>query len=145
VPPVQSLMKPRVFLGLILVPLLSACSYTMNQNPFMGSVVQSQPLGDGKVVNVGYQLPDASAGCQLMDETSRNWAMAQTTGQFKPGGGRQVLQDDAVAAVKQRPQDDINFIALTIPNEAGVGILNVTAGANAKTSYFHCASPPQPH
>ena len=137
--------QARLAAAALLVPLLSACSYNMNQNPFMAGVVQSAPLGDGKVLAVGYKLPDDAAGCQLVNETSRNWAMAQTVGQLKFGGGRQVLQDEAIESVKQRPQDGVNYVALTIPNEAGVGIINVTAGASAKTSYFHCASPPQPH
>jgi hypothetical protein len=116
----------------------------MNQNPMMESVVQSVPLGDGKMLNVGYKLPDATANCQLVNETSRNWSMAQTVGQMKMGGGRQVLQDDAVASVKQRPEAGINYVALTIPNEAGLGIVNVTAMRDAKTSYFSCVTPPQP-
>ena len=137
--------QARLAAAALLVPLLSACSYNMNQNPFMAGVVQSAPLGDGKVLAVGYKLPDDAAGCQLVNETSRNWAMAQTVGQLKFGGGRQVLQDEAIESVKQRPQDGVNYVALTIPNEAGVGIINVTVAAEAKTSYFRCASPPQPH
>ena len=117
----------------------------MNQNPMMEGVVQSAPLGDGKVLNVGYKLPDAAAQCQLVNETSRNWAMAGVTGQFKIGGGREVLQDEAVASVKQRPQDGVNYVALIIPNSAGLGAIDITAGREAKTSYFHCVAPPQPH
>ncbi len=138
------LINKRAFFAAPLAILLSACSYTMNQNAPIANVVQTAPLGDGKVVMVGYKSPDDAAGCQLVNETSRNWAMAQTVGQFKMGGGRQVLQDEAVASVKQRPQDAINYVALDIPNQAGLGIVNVTAGAEAKTSYFHCATPPQP-
>ncbi len=130
---------------LLLAPLVSACSYTMNQNPFMEGVVQSAPLGDGKTLAVGYKMPDAAAECQLVNETSRNWAMAGVAGQLKMGGGREVLQDEAVASVKQRPQDGVNYVVLTIPNSAGLGIVNVTAMRDAKTSYFRCASPPQPH
>jgi hypothetical protein len=117
----------------------------MNQNSYMESVVQSVPLGNGKVLNVGYKSPDAVAECQLTNESSRNWSLAQTVGQFKAGGGRQVLQEEAVESVKQRPQDGINYVALTIPDEAAVGIINVTAAQDAKTSYFRCANPPQPH
>jgi hypothetical protein len=137
--------QARLFAAVLLMPLLSACSYTMNQNPFMESVVQSAPLGNGNVLNVGYKLPDDAAQCQLVNETSRNWAMAGAEGQLKMGGGRQVLQDEAVDSVKQRPQDGINYVALTIPNGAGLGIVNVTAMRDAKTSYFHCTNPPQPH
>jgi hypothetical protein len=128
----------------LLTPFFSGCSYTMNQNPFMEGVVQSAPLGGGKTLNVGYKLPDAAAECQLVNETSRNWAMAGVAGQLKMGGGREVLQDEAVESVKQRPQDGINYVALTIPNGAGLGIVNVTAMRDAKTSYFRCSSPPQP-
>jgi hypothetical protein len=117
----------------------------MNQNPFMEGVVQSAPLGDGKTLAVGYKLPEAAAECQLVNETSRNWAMAGVEGQLKMGGGRQVLEEEAVASVKQRPQDGVNYVVLTIPNSVGVSIVNVTAGREAKTSYFRCASPPQPH
>jgi hypothetical protein len=129
---------------LLMSPLFSACSYTMNQNPFMEGVVQSAPLGAGKTLAVGYKLPEAAAGCELVNETSRNWAMAGAAGDLKMGGGRQVLRDEAVESVKQRPQDGINYVALTIPNAAGLGIVNVTAMRDAKTSYFRCASPPQP-
>jgi hypothetical protein len=135
----------RALSAIPLAILLSGCSYTMNQNAPIANVVQSAPLGDGKVLMVGYKSPDATAECQLVNETSRNWAMAQTVGQFKMGGGRQVLQDEAIASVKQRPQDSINYVVLTIPDQAGLGIINVTAGAAATTSYFHCATPPQPH
>jgi hypothetical protein len=117
----------------------------MNQNSLMESVVQSAPLDNGKTLNVGYKQPDAAAACQLVNESSRNWSLAQTVGQFKLGGGRQVLQEEAVESVKQRPQDGINYVALTIPDEATVGIVNVTAGQDAKTDYFRCANPPQPH
>ena len=138
-------IQARLFAVLLIAPLFSACSYTMNQNPFMEGVVQSAPLGDGKALAVGYKLPDDAAGCQLVNETSRNWAMAGVAGQLKFGGGRQVLQDEAVESVKQRPRDGVNYVVLTIPNAAGLGIVNVTAMRDAKTSYFRCASPPQPH
>jgi hypothetical protein len=144
VPNIIKITPARLIAAALLMPLLSACSYNMNQNAFMDRVVQSAPLGDGKVLAVGYKLPDDAAGCQLVNETSRNWAMAQTVGQLKFGGGRQVLQDEAIESVKQRPQDGVNYVALIIPNEAGVGIINVTAGAAAKTNYFRCATPPQP-
>jgi hypothetical protein len=137
-------VQVRLFIVLLLAPVVSACSFTMNQNPFMDGVVQSAPLGDGKTLAVGYKLPEAAAECQLVSETSRNWAMAGVAGQLKMGGGRQVLQDEAVESVKQRPQDGVNYVALTIPNEAGLGIVNVTAMRDAKTSYFRCANPPQP-
>ena len=135
----------RILVMLLMAPLFSACSYTMNQNPFMAGVVQSLPLGDGNVLGVGYKLPDDAAGCRLVNESSQNCAVAQTVGQFKAGGGRQVLQENAVASVKQRPQDGVNYVALTIPNEADLGIVNVTAMRDAKISYFHCANPPQSH
>jgi hypothetical protein len=138
-------VKARVFVISLLLPILSACSYTMNQNAFMDKVVQSAPLGDGKVLAVGYKAPDAGAECQLVNESSRNWAVAQTVGELKAGGGRQVLQEEAVESVKGRPQDGINYVALTIPNVAALGIVDVTAMQNAKTSYFRCANPPQPH
>lgn len=134
----------RVCAVLVLAPLFSACSYTKNQNPIMAKVVLAAPLGNGKALNVGYKLPDPAAGCQLIDESSRNWAKAQTIGQLKAGGGRQILQDEAVASVKQRPDAGINYVVLTIPNEAGLGAINLSAGADARTSYFRCASPPQP-
>ncbi len=137
--------KTRLLAACLLMPLVSGCSYTMNQNSMMESVVQSVPLGDGKMLNVGYKMPDATANCQLVNETSRNWSMAQTVGQLKFGGGRQVLQEDAVASVKQRPEAGINYVALTIPNEAGLGAINLSVAADAKTSYFACATPPQPH
>ena len=86
-------IQARLFAVLLIAPLFSACSYTMNQNPFMEGVVQSAPLGDGKALAVGYKLPDDAAGCQLVNETSRNWAMAGVAGQLKFGGGRQVLQE----------------------------------------------------
>ena len=144
-PHIANTAQARLCAILLLAPLFSACSYTMNQNPFMEGVVQSAPLGDGKALAVGYKLPDDAAGCQLVNETSRNWAMAGVAGQLKFGGGRQVLQDEAVESVKQRPQDGVNYVVLTIPNAAGLGIVNVTAMRDAKTSYFRCASPPQPH
>jgi hypothetical protein len=144
VPYTAKIVKAPLVAVLLLTPLVSACSYTMNQNPFMAGVVQSAPLGDGKTLSVGYKLPDAAAECQLVNETSRNWAMAGVAGQLKMGGGREVLQDEAVESVKQRPQDGINYVVLTIPNSAGLGIVNVTPMRDAKTSYFRCASPPQP-
>jgi len=128
----------------LVMPLLAACGYSMNQNSLIESVVQTVPLDNGKTLNVGYKLPDATAECQLVNESSRNWSLAQTVGQFKAGGGRQVLQEEAVDSVKKRPQDGINYVDLTIPNEASVGIINVTVAQDAKTSYFRCASPPQP-
>lgn len=128
----------------LVMPLLAACGYSMNQNSLIESVVQTVPLDNGKTLNVGYKLPDTAAECQLVNESSRNWSLAQTVGQFKAGGGRQVLQEEAVDSVKQRPQDGINYVDLTIPNEASVGIINVTAAQDAKTSYFRCANPPQP-
>jgi len=128
----------------LVMPLLAACGYGMNQNSLIESVVQTVPLDNGKTLNVGYKLPDTAAECQLVNESSRNWSLAQTVGQFKAGGGRQVLQEEAVDSVKQRPQDGINYVDLTIPNEASVGIINVTAAQDAKTSYFRCANPPQP-
>jgi len=36
-------------------------------------------------------------------------------------------------------------VVLTIPNEAAVGIVIVTAAREAQTSYFRCVSPPQPN
>jgi hypothetical protein len=135
----------RLFAVFLLTPLLAACSYTMNQNSSIASVVQSVPLANGKVLNVGYQLPDVAAQCQLINETSRNWAVAQTLGRLKFGGGRQVLQEEAVASVNRRPQDGINYVAFTIPNETDLGVVNVTVGSNATTSYFSCVTPPQPH
>ena len=136
--------QARVCAALLLVPLASACSYNMNQNAMMEGVVQPAPLGAGKVLMVGYKLPDADTQCQLINETSRNWSMAQAVGQLKMGGGRQVLQEDAVASVKQRPDSGINYVALIIPNEAGLGAINLSVAAEAKTSYFRCANPPQP-
>lgn len=128
----------------LVMPLLAACSYTMNKNPYMDSVVQSVPLGDGKTLNVGYKLPDAAAKCQLINESSRNWYLAESLGHVKLGGGRQVLQDEALQSVKQRPQVGINYVALTIPNETDIGIIDVTGGQDAKTSYFRCINPSQP-
>lgn len=136
--------QTRFFAISLLVALLSACSYNMNQNSIMESVVQSVALGNGKSLNVGYKVPDASADCQLINESSRNWYLTQNLGVVKAGGGRQVLQDEAVESVKQRPQDGINYVALTIPNEAGIGVVNITPTRDAKTSYFRCANPPQP-
>jgi hypothetical protein len=136
--------QTRFFAVFLLMPLLAACGYNMNQNSYMESVVQSVPLDNGKVLNVGYKLTDAAAECQLINESNRNWALAQTLGQIKAGGGRQVLQEEAVESVKQRPQDGINYVALTIPNEVDLGAINVTAAREAKTSYFRCANPPQP-
>ena len=129
----------------LIMPLLAACSFNMNQNPYMESVVQSVPLDDGKTLSVGYKLPDATAQCQLINESSRNWTVAEAIGQFKAGRGRQVLQEEAVESIKQRPQDGINYFALTIPNEAAVGVVIVTAARDAKTSYFRCINPPQSH
>jgi hypothetical protein len=134
----------RLFAVFLLMPLLTACSYTVNQNSFIASVVQSVPLANGKSLNVGYKLPDTAAGCQLINESSRNWAVAQTIGRFKFGGGRQVLQEEAVSSINQRPQDGINYVALTIPNETDLGVVNVTVGQDATTSYFRCVNPPQP-
>ena len=128
---------------LLLLPL-AACSYTMNQNSMMESVVQSVPLGNGNMLSVGSKLPDAAAGCQLVNETSRNWTMAEAVGQFKMGRGRQVLQEEAVESINQRPQDGINYVVLTIPDEAALGIVIVTAAREAQTSYFRCVSPPSP-
>ncbi len=130
---------------LLMAAFLAGCSYTMNQNSAMESVVQSEPLGNGKTLNVGYRLPDAAAECQLTNESSRNWSVAETLGQVKAGGGRQVLQEEALESVKQRPQDDINYVALTIPDEAGIGAITLTVARQAKTSYFHCVNPPQSH
>jgi len=140
-----SVARARFVAVSLVMPLLAACGYTMNQNSLMESAVQSFPLDSGKLLNVGYKTPDAAAACQLVNESSRNWSLAQTLGQFKMGGGRQVLWEEAVDSVKQRPQDGINYVDLTIPDEATVGILNVTAAEDAKTSYFRCANPPQPH
>ena len=137
--------QPRFLAVFLFMPLLAACSYTVNQNSYMESVVQSVPLDNGKALNVGYKLPDAAAECQLINESSRNWSVAETFGQFKAGGGRQVLQEEAVESVNQRPQDSINYVALTIPNEAALGVIIVTAAREAKTSYFRCINPPQPH
>jgi hypothetical protein len=134
----------RFFTVVLLMPLLAACGYTVNQNSQMQSVVQSVPLDTGKALNVGYKVPDPAAECQLINESSRNWALAQSLGQIKFGGGRQVLQEEALESVKQRPQDGINYVALTIPNEVDVGAINVTAARDAKTSYFRCVNPPQP-
>jgi hypothetical protein len=129
----------------LVMPLFAACSFNMNQNPLMERVVQSLSLDDGKILYAGYKSPDPDAQCQLINETSRNWYVAKTVGQFKAGGGRQVLQEDAIASVKQRPQEGINYIALMIPNETNIGVVDVTAGQDAKTSYFRCVNPPQPH
>jgi hypothetical protein len=134
----------RFFAVFLLMPLLAACSYTMNQNSYIESVVQSAPLDNGKVLNVGYKLPDAAAECQLVNESSRNWTVAQALGEVKAGGGRQVLREEALESVNQRPQDGINYVALTIPNEAAIGVVIVTAAQDAKTSYFRCVNPPQP-
>jgi hypothetical protein len=134
----------RLCAVLLLAPLFSGCSFTKNQNGLMDKVVLSAPLGNGKALNVGYKLPDAAAGCQLVDDSSRNWAKVQTVGQLKAGGGRQVLQEDAVDSVKRRPDAGINYVALTIPNEAGLGVINLSIAAEAKTSYFRCTSPPSP-
>jgi hypothetical protein len=139
-----NIAQTRFIAVILLMPLLAACSYNMNQNSLMERVVQSAPLGDGKVLMVGYKLPDAATQCQLINESSRNWSMAQTVGQLKMGGGRQVLQEDAVQSVKGRPQDGINYVALTIPNESGLGAIDLSVAAEAKTSYFRCANPPQP-
>jgi len=136
--------QTRFFAVSLFMALLSACSYNMNQNSIMESVVQSVALGNGKSLNVGYKLPDASAECQLINESSRNWYVAQNLGVVKAGGGRQVLQDEAVESVKQRPQDGINYVAFILPNEAGIGAINITPTREAKTSYFRCANPPQP-
>ena len=136
--------QTRLIAVCLVMPLLAACSYTMNQNSAMESVVQSVPLDNGKALNVGYKLPDAAAECQLINESSRNWSLAQTLGQFKAGGGRQVLQEEALESVKQRPQDGINYVALTIPNEVALGAINITAAQEAKTTYFRCINPPQP-
>lgn len=144
-PHIAKIVEVRLIAVFLLAPLFSACSYTMNKNPFMENVVQSAPLGDGKILSVGYKLPEDGAQCQLVNETRRNWAMAGVAGQLKMGGGREVLQDEAVASVKERPQDGVNYVVLTIPNSAGLGIVNVTPMRDAKTSYFRCASPPQPH
>jgi hypothetical protein len=132
--------QTRFLAGLLLMPLLAACSYNMNQNSYMESVVQSVPLDNGKVLAVGYKLPDAAAECQLINESSRNWSLAQTLGQLKAGGGRQVLQEEALESVKQRPGDDINYVALTIPDEAALGAINITVAREAKTSYFRCVN-----
>ncbi len=132
----------RFLIVLLLMTVLTACSYTVNQNPIMASEVQSVPLGHGKSLDFGYKLPDAGAACQLVNQTSRNWTVAQALGDAKPGGGRQVLQEEAVASVNQRLQAGINYVALTIPNEAAIGIVIVTAARDATTSYFRCASPP---
>ncbi|MBB6242436.1 hypothetical protein [Rhodanobacter sp. MP1X3] len=139
----SKITQTRFLAAFLLTALLSACSYNMNQNSIMESVVQTVAVGNGKVLSVGYKLPDASAGCQLINESSRNWYLAQNLGVVKAGGGRQVLQDEAVESVKQRPQDGINYVALTIPNEAGIGVVNITPTREAKTSYFRCANPPQ--
>jgi hypothetical protein len=126
------------------MPLLAACGYSMNQNSLIESVVQTVPPDTGKTLNVGYKLADTAAKCQLVNESNRNWSLAKTVGQFKAGGGRQVLREEAVDSVKQWPQDGVNYVDLTIPNEASVGIINVTTAQDAKTSYFRCANPPQP-
>jgi hypothetical protein len=127
------------------MPWLAACSFTAKQNPMMASVVQSVPLDNGKTLSVGYAAPDAAAGCALVNQTSRNWSMAQTEGDLKFGGGRQVLQEEAVQSVNQRPDAGINYVAFSIPNEAGLGIVNVTVMRDATTGYYHCATPPLAH
>jgi len=127
-----------------LMPLLAGCSYTLNQNATMANVVQAVPLNNGKTLYVGYKLPDAAASCQLVNQTKRNWSLAQTEGQIKLGGGRQVLKDAAVASVEQRPQAGINYVALIIPNETDLGTINLTMARDATTSYFRCVNPPQP-
>jgi hypothetical protein len=132
----------RVLPVLLLMPLLTACNYTMNQNSIIANDVQSAPLDNGKTLDVGYKLPDAAAACQLIDTTSTNWAIAESKGELKFGGGRQVLMEAAVASVNQRPQDGINYVALTIPNETDIISIDVTAEDNATTSYFRCATPP---
>ncbi len=137
-------MQMRSCGAVVLAPLLAACSYTMNQNSSIGSVVQSVPLENGQSLSVGYQLPETAAGCNLVNQTTRNWAIAQSVGGLKFGGGRQVLRDEAVTSVNQRPRAGINYVALIIPNEADISIINVTAGRDATTSYFRCVSPPQP-
>ncbi len=134
----------RLCAVLLLLPALDACSYTMNQNSTMASVVQTVALANGKMLSVGYKPPEAAASCELVNETTRNWSLAQTEGQLKFGGGRQVLQDEAVASVNQRPEAGINYVAFTIPNEADLAAINLTMGKDATTSYYRCETPPQP-
>jgi hypothetical protein len=134
----------RFLAVLLLMPLLTACNYTVNQNSIIARDVQSVPLANGTTLDVGYKLPDSVAACELINETSRNWAVAESEGELKYGGGRQVLLEAAVASVNQRPQDGINYVALTIPNEADIISIDVTAGRDATTSYFRCVAPPQP-
>jgi hypothetical protein len=128
----------------LVIPLLAACSFNMNQNPLMEKVVQTVPLDNGKTLSLGYKPPDDAVGCQLVNESSRNWAMAEAVGGIKAGGGRQVLQEEAVESVKQRPQDGINYVAFMIPDQTMVGVVNVTMARDATTSYYRCVNPPQP-
>jgi hypothetical protein len=128
----------------LVMPLLAACSFNMNQNPWMEKVVQTVPLDDGKTLNVGYRVPEDAAGCQLVNESSRNWAMAGIAGELKIGGGRQVLQEEAVESVKQRPQDGINYVAFMIPDQTNIGVVNVTMARDATTRYYRCVNPPKP-
>lgn len=136
--------QPPAMVVSLLVPLLAACTYTMNQNSLVERSVRAVPLDNGQTVNLGYKLPDAAAACRLVNETSRNWSMAETLGQFKVGGGRQMLQEAAIESVKERPQDGINYVAFWIPDQATVAAVNVTVLMDATTSYFHCANPPRP-
>ena len=137
--------QSQLIAAFLLTPLLAACSINMNQNSIIEGVVQTAPLKNGKTLNVGYKMPDDAAQCQLVNDSSRNWAIAQSLGGIKLGGGRELLLDEAVDSVNQRPQDNINYVALTIPNEGDIGRINVTAGRDATTSYFRCVNPPQPH
>ena len=137
--------QPHLIAAFLLTPLLAACSFNMNQNSIIEGVVQTAPLSNGKILNVGYKLPDDARQCQLVNTSTRNWAVADSFGGLsKPGGGRQVLQEEAVDSVNQRPQDGINYVALTIPDQSYVGAVNVTVGRDATTSYFRCVNPPQP-
>jgi hypothetical protein len=128
----------------LVMPLLAACSFNMNQNPLMEKVVQTVPLDNGKTLSVGYRSPEDAAGCQFVNESSRNWTMAETSGEFKAGGGRQVLQEEAVESVKQRPQDGINYVAFMIPDQTALGVVNITMARDATTRYYRCVNPPKP-
>jgi hypothetical protein len=128
----------------MVMPLLAACSFGMNQNPFMENIVQTVPLDNGTTLSVGFKSPDEASSCQLVNESRRNWAVAQAVGSVKAGGGRQVLRDEATDSVKQRPQDGINYVALMIPNTTAIGVVNITPTRDAVTSYYRCVNPPKP-
>jgi hypothetical protein len=141
-----NLKQSRVLIMLAITPLVAACSFNMNQNSIIEGVVQTVPLNNGKLLSVGYKVPDVSAQCQLVNDTSRNWAIADSVGGLtKAGAGRQVLQEEAVASVNERPQDGINYVALIIPDQTNLGRVNLTMGKDAQTNYFRCVNPPKPN